>query len=87
MARPPMEIAANGLGRIGDAAVNAVQLAKHTMPQWFTLAERFVDTFERAVDVAEDASVRSGAASAETIVRASERAQKWALDNAPESDG
>ena len=87
MAKPPLERAANGLERIGEAAVSAARLGEHTMPQWFDLAERFVDTCERAVDVAEDAAVRSGLASSKTVIQASERAQKWALSNAPESDG
>jgi hypothetical protein len=72
-----MDKAGAGLETMGDAAVDALNLFTATMPQWFALFERFVDNVERGVNVAEDAAVRSGLATPETVARSHERAGEW----------
>ena len=51
----PMERASKGLYKAGQALDSMHLLARHVLPQWFDLAERFVDQVERIADQAERA--------------------------------
>lgn len=74
-----MDKAGAGLEGMAEAADDMHDLMLVTMPQWFGLFERFVDALERGVDVAENATVRSGLASMSSVYRSTERERLFTM--------
>ena len=97
--KTPMDIAAAGLKKAGTALEDVHTLGRATLPQFFLLGERladdatrFVDAFERAVNLAEEVASRSRLVGLETTMRVQERADsahaEWvAAETVKQEDG